>query len=199
MSRAPMKHYLARQERDRLRRVESQAKARLAAREVLEGVAETTALDEGRGAEFLRPTMRRGERQKPVRRMTGLEWLYSRSPPRITAEAKAVGERYGALWRAAEADPAIRSNADDSITGAGGDPVGAAFVVACGRVDAERRLNHLREVIASQSDLVAALDLICGKELTPREASINGAAAARLESLLIVALDLLVGRIKMAA
>lgn len=199
MSRAPLKHYLARQERERLLRVEGQAKARREAREVAEGVAETSGLDEARGAEFVRPAVRRGERAKPIRRMTGLEWLATRSPPRITAEARAAGERYGTVWREARADTSIRSGIDQSVTGSGGDNIGAAYIVAMSRVDAGKQLDTLRAAIGHQPDLIAALDDICGREKTPREASINGASAARLEALLIVALDLLAGGGKIAA
>ena len=72
MSRAA---YLARLERERLIRVEQQGRARLEARQVAEGVAETVALSQARGAQFEAPPAARGERQRPYRRLAGLDWL----------------------------------------------------------------------------------------------------------------------------
>ena len=59
------------------------------------------------------------------------------------------------------------------------------------RAASARRLAMLRAMVKGQGDLVAACDQICGAELTPREACANGVQAARLEGLLLVALDLM--------
>jgi hypothetical protein len=52
-------------------------------------------------------------------------------------------------------------------------------------------LASFRQRLAGQLDLVRACDLVCGEELTPREASENERDAGRLEAVLLVALDLL--------
>jgi hypothetical protein len=60
-----------------------------------------------------------------------------------------------------------------------------------GTAQASARLDALRRRLAGQRDLVRACDLICGEELTPREACANDREAGRLEAVLQVALDLL--------
>jgi hypothetical protein len=168
------------------------AAARRTALEVAQGVDETTALDEARGAAFLKPPQGRGERVKPVRRLGGLEWLATRQPPRISPDAHRVGARWGALWRAATAGPTLRSSLDDRLTGRGSDPVLTALTQAEWRIHAAARLRALSAPLLGQRDLLRALTLVCGQDLTPREASRDGHDAARLEALLLVALDLLV-------
>jgi hypothetical protein len=57
---------------------------------------------------------------------------------------------------------------------------------------ARRRLAEFRRRLWRQADLVAACDLICGEEKTPREAAAGvDRDAARLEALLKAALDIL--------
>lgn len=54
-----------------------------------------------------------------------------------------------------------------------------------------RRLGELRARLLRQPDLVAACDLICGEEKTPREAAGGDRDAGRIEAVLKVALDIL--------
>lgn len=183
---------LASAERRRLLVEEHRAAARRVATEVHDGVVETTALEMSRGAAFLTPQQRRGERIKPVRRFEGLEWLATRKPPRISEAMRKSGETWGALWRAATSGPSLRSSLDDRITGRNSDPILTALTAAEWRIHAAHRLRKLSAPLMGHQGLIRALTLICGKGLTPREASPDGHSAARLECLLTVALDLLV-------
>jgi len=173
-------------------KVRRQEQAKADARAVREGVAETTALAEARGSEFNRPPLARGEREKPIKRMSGLDWLFSRKLARISFEMKLVGERYGRLWRQAHDETSMRSCIDDSVRGFGQEPAATAVRAAAARVEAQEDLDKLRAAVGYQVHLVEALDLICGQELTPREAASNGRGAAVIECALTVALDLLV-------
>jgi hypothetical protein len=52
----------------------------------------------------------------------------------------------------------------------------------------------MRTRLFGQSDLVTVCDLVCGQELTPREAGGGERDAARIEAVLKVALDILAMR-----
>ena len=56
---------------------------------------------------------------------------------------------------------------------------------------ARDQLAAYRERLRRQPALVAACDLICGQELTPREAASGDRETHRLEAVLEVALDML--------
>lgn len=186
----------ARAERDRLLRLEQRAKARAEAGAVADGVAETVALSRARGSALTQPDAPaprggRGPSAKPYRRQTGLEWLAAKG--RIGEAGKAAGERYGWAYRRVKLEKAIPSTL-------GGDPVRGGFVAPDleavlahgeGTVMARRRLGDFRRRLLRQPDLVAACDLICGEEKTPREAAGGEREAARLEAVLKVALDIL--------
>lgn len=187
MSRAA---YLARLERERLARVEQQGRARLEARQVADGVAETVALSAARGAEFEAPPCVRGERQRPYRRLAGLEWLSRKG--RLTSAQKAAGERYGRCYRVALGEAAIASTLDVKPGGATETPLTAVIARAEANARARDALNAFRETLRRQPSLVAACDMICGEELTPREAVLGGDREIyRLEAVLEVALDML--------
>jgi hypothetical protein len=62
-----------------------------------------------------------------------------------------------------------------------------------GTETARRRLADFRRRLCGHPDLVAACDVICGEEKTPREAAGGDRDAGRLEAVLKVALDLLAG------
>src|SRR5438270_8882608 len=87
----------ARAMRERLKTLEARERARTEARAVAEGIEETVELGRERGGAFDKPAARRGERQTPYRRQTGLEWLVRKG--RITARQAAAGEAYGACYR----------------------------------------------------------------------------------------------------
>ena len=180
----------ARAMRERLRILEQREAARSEALAVAEGVAETVALSERRGAAFDRPAPKRGERETPYRRQAGLEWLAGKG--RLSARQKAAGERYGECYRRAVQAPSVASTLEVQPGGSGGGPSLALILrQGEGRRQAGRRLAGYRERLFGQSDLVSVCDLICGQELTPREAGGGDREAARIEAVLKVALDIL--------
>lgn len=183
----------ARRERERLLILERRAEARAEAVAVAAGVAESVALSSARGAGFETPAQRRGEREKPYRRQAGLEWLTRRG--RLSATQRAAGERYGAAYRRAKREGAIPSSLDvkPGRSEAGGPPLNAVLAHAERTASAAARLAAYRGRLSNQSGLVAACDLICGEELTPREAAGGEREAGRLEAVLVVALDILSG------
>jgi hypothetical protein len=181
----------ARAMRERLKVLEAREKGRAEVRAVADGVAETVALSRARGAAFERPTAHKGARETPYRRQAGLEWLAGKA--RITERQKAAGEAYGACWRRAGQSPTIGSTLEVQPSGgaAAGLPLELVLKQAAGRIRAEGALAGYRDLLFRQSDLVTVCDLICGQELTPREAGGGEREAARIEAVLKVALDIL--------
>ena len=177
--------------RARLRSLEMRAKDRAEAEAVASGVAETVGLSEVRGAAFEAPS----SAGRPYRRQAGLDWLARKG--KITAAQKSAGERYGALYRRAARDGAIRSTLD--VRPGGGGPAGPGareevlLMAAEGSAQAAARLAAMRARLWDQTDLVSACDLVCGQELTPREAVASEREVGRIEALLGVALDVLAG------
>lgn len=174
----------------RLTRLAERARAQAEARSVAEGVAETVALSRARGQAIEGP--RRPGRREPYRRQTGLAWLARKG--RIDAQSVAAGELYGLAWRRAMSEASIPSSWSAQPGGGGGPPTpDLARVLAHGEAAeaARRRLAAFRRRLAHQPDLVAACDLVCGQEMTPREAARGDRDAARIETLLKVALDIL--------
>ena len=183
----------ARAARDRLLRQERQAKARAEATAVTDGVAETVALSRARGQAIAEPTPKRHRTcAQPYRRQSGLEWLVAKG--RIDPAAKAAGERYGWAYRRAKLEKPIPSTLDDRVRGPFVAPsLEAVLAHGEGTELARRKLSDLRRRLYRQADLVAACDLICGEEKTPREVAAGEREVARLEAVLKVALDILAG------
>jgi len=181
----------ARAMRERLKVLEAREKGRAEARAVADGVAETVALARARGAAFEKPAVRRGGRETPYRRQAGLDWLAGKG--RISERQKAAGEAYGAVWRRAGRSPRIGSTLEVQPGGGlqGGPSLDLLLRQADGRRRAEAELASLRARLFGQSDLVGVCDLVCGQELTPREAAGEAREAARIEAVLKVALDIL--------
>ena len=180
----------ARVARDRLLRLERQAKARAEALAVADGVAETVALSRARGQAITGPDARRGPRAQPYRRQSGLEWLAGKG--RIDAAAKAAGERYGWAYRRVKLEKAIPSTLDPRVRGEFIAPaIEEVMAHGEGTELARRKLSEFRRRLMRQPDLVAACDLVCGEEKTPREATGGERDATRLEAVLKVALDIL--------
>lgn len=179
--------------RDRLLRLERQAQARAEALAVAEGVAETVALSRARGAAVVGPKPgRRGPSAQPYRRLNGLDWLAAKD--RITPQAKAAGERYGWAYRRVKLEKAIPSTLDDRVRGEFVAPsLKETLARGEGTELARRKLAEFRARLSGQPDLVAACDIVCGEEKTPREAAGGERDAGRLEAVLKVALDLLAG------
>ena len=189
----------ARAMRERLKSLEARERARTEARAVAEGVEETVELGRERGAEFDKTPLdksspRRGERQTPYRRQAGLEWLERKG--RISARQRASGEAYGACYRRAGDAAGLGSSWEVQPGGGGpaaGPSLGMILKQAAGRERAEAELAAMRDQLFGQSDLVSVCDLVCGQEMTPREAG-GDREAPRIEAVLKVALDLLARR-----
>jgi hypothetical protein len=182
----------ARATRERLKILEAREKDRTEARAVAEGVAETVALSQARGAAIEKTPAARGARETPYRRRSGLEWLTAKG--RVSERQRLAGERYGACYRRAGEAPSMGSTLDISPGRSlpGGPSLGLVLRLAEGRRKAEADLALRRAALFGQGDLVTACDRICGDELTPREAAGGDRDAARMEAVLLVALDLLV-------
>lgn len=164
-------------ERARLQRLE----ARRSAKETREGIDETVALQEARGAEFT------GKGR--VRRMTGLEWLERQG--RITDLQRDLGERYGAEYRTWAGEARMKSCLAESNPVSVDPSLYDITVAAHRRTLAWARLNTYRRQVGNVPGLVGALDAICGEEKTPREACRNGAEAKAMTELAVAALQLL--------
>ncbi len=177
--------------RARLLDLETRNRDRAEAAAVAAGVAETIGLSEARGAVFEGPP----SPGRPYRRQTGLDWLARKG--RISPVQKSVGVRYGALYRRAAREGAIRSTLDVRPGGGGPSGPGAReevlLTVAEGSAQAAARLGAMRARLWDQADLISACDLVCGQELTPREAVASEREVGRIEALVAVALDVLAG------
>jgi hypothetical protein len=183
----------ARRERERLLAIEQRAQARAEASEVLAGVTETVALSEARGSAFETPERARA-RNGPYRRQPGLDWLARKG--RLSPDQKAAGERYGACYRRAKSEGSIPSTLDvkPRSSAPGGTSLNAVLARAEGTAQAAAKLVAYRRQLLNQTDLITVCDLICGQELTPREAADCDREAGRLEAVLGVALDILARR-----
>lgn len=179
---------LAARERQELLHEEAQAKARREAQDVHQGVTETLVLGDRRGEEFLAPGDDRG-RPRPVRRLTGLEYLTGRSL--LTEAQLTAGERYGSAWRDTQGGESLKSCLDVGAGGRGDGPQ-PAFLLSRAEWRANRRdqLTHMRAAV-KHPRLIAALDAVCGQELTPRQAAGSGRDATVTIELVRVALDIL--------
>ena len=184
--------HLARLERERLAVIEQRGRSRREAMAVADGIAETVGLSRARGAAFEEPAGERGVRPKPYKRLAGLDWLARKG--KLSVAQKAAGERYGTLYRQARGEIAIASTLDVSPGGASKTPLTAVLARAEASVRARQTLSALRERLSRQPALVAACDMICGEELTPREAVSGDKETYRLEAVLEVALDILATR-----
>ncbi len=182
----------ARAMRERLKILEARERGRSEARAVAEGVAETVALSQARGAEIEKAPATRGGRETPHQRRAGLDWLAGKG--RISEAQRLAGERYGACYRRAGAHPPLGSTLALAPAGgaAGGPSLGLLLKMAEGRRRAEAELASRRAGLFGQGDLVTACDRICGQEMTPREAAAGDRDAGRMEAVLKVALDLLI-------
>jgi len=182
----------ARAMRERLKILEARERDRTEARAVAEGVEETVALSQARGAAIEREPVAGGGRATPYHRRSGLGWLSAKG--KISERQRLAGERYGACYRRAGAQQTIGSTLDLAPGSSlpGGPSLGLLLKMAEGRRQAQAELTASRQALFGQGDLVTACDLVCGQELTPREAAGGDRDAARMEAVLKVGLDLLV-------
>lgn len=178
-----MKHVdLVAIERAQLLKEEGRAKARAEDRWIEDTRAETVRLAALRGEAIEAPTARRGERRKPMRRKTGLEWLAAKG--RLTRTQAEAGDRYGVDYRIGD-EVSIRSILNDSVKGYCEGPaefVGAAKV---------RLANARRRALQDHPALVSVCNAVCGVGLTLREFAGERRDADVAETRLLVALDLL--------
>lgn len=166
---------------------------RAEARAVAAGVEETLALERRRGAAFtIEEEEDAGARQRPYRRQAGLDWLARKG--RITEDQKAAGLRYRDAYLVAQPVVAIGSTLEVQPGMGGGGLALKTLVARAGhRQAAEVKLALYRRQLLDHPALIAACDLVCGRELTPREAAGGEREGLRLEAQLVVALDLLAG------
>ena len=158
-------------------------------RDIARGVEESLGLNQARGAAFVSLGSPGRGQAKTYRRQTGLDWLAGKG--RLNAAQHAAGLRYGAIYRRVRGEGALRSSLNLQPEGGGGQPLASVLGQAEARLRANEALITLRRTLGQQSALVSACDLICGEELTPREATGNDREAGRMEAVLAVALDLL--------
>jgi hypothetical protein len=162
--------------------------AREEARAVAAGVAETLGLERRRGAVFVDDED--GRERGAYRRQPGLEWLARKG--RISDAQKAAGERYRDAYLVAQPVVAIASTLEvQPGMGSGGPALKALIARADFRQAAARKLALYRGQLFGHPALIAACDLVCGRELTPREAAGGERDGLKLEAVLLVALDLL--------
>jgi hypothetical protein len=161
------------------------------ARAVGEGVAETLALEARRGAAFTAEEAEGPGRGRPYRRQPGLDWLAAKG--RITDAQKAAGLRYRDAFIVAQPTLSLASTLEVQPGMGGGGSLKALIARADRRQSAERKLALYRRQLANHPALIEACDLICGRELTPREAAGGEREGLKLEAVLLVALDLLAG------
>ena len=131
---------------------------------------------------------------KYERRQTGL--LALRNKAKISDVQLQAGERYGALYRdaALEGDAMIKSalgSLDEPRgSGFGGrlpDLLPADYIVSVRRQLHDARIDGLR----SQATLIAACDVICGKQWTSQMVTPDRSDQLQIETSLRIALDLL--------
>lgn len=183
----------ARAMRQRLNVLATREAARVERGEVNAGIAETVTLAEAKGGEFEKPTQAPG-RQPPVRRLSGLAWLSSKD--RLSALQMRAGLAYAEAFQGSRPPTGPKSCLNDAVGGSGVNVDFMALQRAMQRrLVYEARLARMRRRLGNQTDILKALDTICGEERTPREASANGQDAHALEAVLRVGLDLLAGEI----
>ena len=170
-----------------LRRTELAA-ARAEAKAVETGVAETLGLERRRGAVFV--TEDEGCERARHRRQAGLDWLARKG--RISEDQKAAGLRYRDAYVVAQPMLSLASTLEvQPGMSSGGASLKALIARAGHRQQAEAKLAMYRRQLANHPALIEACDLICGRELTPREAAGGEREGLKLEAVLLVALDLL--------
>lgn len=149
---------------------------------VRSAVDETISLGISRGEEFVRPTQERGEGIKPVRRLSGLDWLWSKK--RLSAAQMAAGLRYGDEWRRAT-DIRVKSSLQEGC-GGDGDPVQEE------RRKAQSELRKAWGALHGHGVMIDLCNRVAGEGERVRDIAKGvDEEARRLEAILGIALDLL--------
>jgi hypothetical protein len=125
------------------------------------------------------------------REKTGLEWLVHKR--RLNTRQAMAGRHYGEDWRISQNHGAVplRSCLNDTP---GGSSAARSLPAVEYHLEALERLGAAQASLQYQSDMIAALALVCGQQLTPWQALGKDASArdiAKMEAVLMVALDLL--------
>lgn len=135
--------------------------------------------------------------KKPERdHKPGLVFLHAKG--RLTDRQLLVGVTYGKLLKAAHLDPSkLKSNIDDSSNGVRGGgaptyPGSVCEIAKAEKLDAARKVAHLMAaVLQNDISLTSVLEAVCEHGLAPREVNPDQRAAAEIEVVLKVGLDLL--------
>lgn len=180
MTRNGTSQVLQRRERIINLRLEKQEERRKDHADNLARRSEVLTLEAMRGEEIIAPP---ANEPRPMRRQSGLDWLWSKR--RITETQQSAGLRYGDEYRLLN-DVSIPSMLRDN-TG-GGDPTY--------RMEARQilrdRVAKARQALGGHEQMTMLVDRVCGEGMRLR-AMTDGddAKAAKLEAVLLVALDLL--------
>jgi len=131
----------------------------------------------------------------PPKRMGGIDWLISKK--RVNRLQAAAGKRYGVDGRlsAVSGLAPLRSCLNDDPRGSGA----TSLPIAIQETDAKARLAHAQVALSLHPGMMAALELVCVRDLTPWEA-LPGAPQREVEKMttvLLVALDLLADHYRM--
>ncbi|MGZ3272402.1 MAG: hypothetical protein ACXU82_03600 [Caulobacteraceae bacterium] len=138
----------------------------------------------------------RAPKAKYQRRMTGLEYLFQKK--QINHRQRRAGERYGNDFRVAiiESPVSIKSSLDDpdAPRGPGGGPFpqdhleAMAWIIEC-----REQISLARNVLGHHAGMIAACDMICGRQLSPTEIAPDSQKdRVQIETGLRIALDMLV-------
>lgn len=154
--------------------------------------AETIILDQIRGGGIERSEVKRGERRKPLRRKSGLEWLMSKgrlgSPQEAIARFDA-GQRYGSDHRQAT-EASVKScmaNMEGRVDGGKHSESEPPSMVT-----AQHRITRANIIaLRSHSGMIGVTSAVCGQGLTLMEFAGTREGAERAEATLLIALDLL--------
>lgn len=170
-------------EQIRLLAAERRAKERAADARMEWGVsADTMTLAAERGDEITQFPIRPGEREKPLKRLSGLDWLWNKG--RIDTTQMAAGLKYGDQYRIAS-DVSVRSAMNFSR--AGGDGSTSQEI----RKEAQENVAAARgRGLNGHPTLIALMDAIAGEGMRVRDYSgSDDALAAKNEANLLIALD----------
>jgi hypothetical protein len=137
---------------------------------------------------------RERERRLGERRDTGLDFLQSRN--RISPRQARAGREYGLYWRNAQVTSAesLRSclaqvervSGGSGASGPASDLESAEWIVEC-----RTKLTEARAMLGFHTELIATLDLICGRGVRPREITTVQRETEEIETALRLALDML--------
>lgn len=189
MSEARRRDYFEAAERRRNLVLEAQARSREDERSLAARLAETERLAADRREAIEVAPVRKGEPRRPMRRITGLQWLLARG--RIAPVQAQAGVRYGHLCEGATKGD-LPSSLKERLGGpAPLTPAEAklAAIRAKGRADWALR-QGLPEPVGRE--LVRLCAQVCGENATVREAAGGDRLAAeRMEVELGLALNLL--------